>query len=74
MRKPLPILIVLCAGLLRFSPGVLANDWPTYRGDAARSGYTADRLPENLSLRWSFSCQARPQRAVDPVPRPGTAC
>ncbi len=63
MRKPLPILIVLCAGLLRFSPGVLANDWPTYRGDAARSGYTSDRLPENLSLRWSFSCQARPRPA-----------
>ena len=26
--------------------------WPTYRGDAARSGYTADALPARLTVRW----------------------
>ncbi|MCL4194367.1 MAG: hypothetical protein KJZ87_21705 [Thermoguttaceae bacterium] len=63
MRNPLTILIVVCAALLRFAPAVRANGRPTYRGDAARSGYTSDRLPENLSLCWSFSCQARPRPA-----------
>ena len=29
-----------------------AGDWPAYRADAARSGYTADSLPANLALRW----------------------
>lgn len=27
-------------------------DWPQYRSDAARSGYTSERLPEKLSLAW----------------------
>lgn len=39
-----------------------AADWPTYRGDAARSGYTPDVLPAKLSLAWTY----RPAHA--PVP------
>ena len=31
-----------------------AEDWPTYRGDAQRSGYTPERLPAPLSLAWSY--------------------
>ena len=31
---------------------LLASDWPMYRADAARSGYTTDTLPVALELRW----------------------
>jgi outer membrane protein assembly factor BamB len=31
-----------------------AADWPTYRGDAQRSGYTQERLPAKLSLQWTY--------------------
>lgn len=34
-------------------------DWPTYRSDAARSGYTTESLPDELQHLWSF-------RAVHP--------
>ena len=39
-----------------FSAGSVAAaaDWPTWRGDSARSGYTADELPAKLKRRWSF--------------------
>ena len=33
----------------RLASGGWAADWPTYRGDAMRSGYTVDVLPKNLS-------------------------
>ena len=32
----------------------LASDWPMYRADAARSGYSPDRLPASLELRWVY--------------------
>ena len=41
---------------------VRAADWPMYRGDAARSGYTPEPLPERLSHAWTY----RPTHA--PVP------
>lgn len=31
----------------------LAADWPTWRGDAQRSGATAEALPAGLHLRWT---------------------
>jgi len=31
-----------------------AADWPTYRADASRSGYTTDSLPARPSLAWSY--------------------
>ncbi len=34
-----------------------AADWPTYRADAARSGYSPDPLPDNFELRWI--CRSR---------------
>jgi outer membrane protein assembly factor BamB len=40
-----------------------AADWPTYRGDAARSGYTAEELPAKLSLAWTY----RPAHAPMPA-------
>ncbi|MCY2989665.1 MAG: PQQ-binding-like beta-propeller repeat protein [Planctomycetota bacterium] len=41
----------------------LAADWPMGRADAARSGYTAERLPEALSLRWTVRERHAPQPA-----------
>lgn len=40
-----------------------AADWPMYRADAARSGYTADRLPAELSLAWTYHPLHRPAPA-----------
>ena len=40
--------LLLCPGLLG------AEGWSTYRGDSARSGYTADELPRQLSLQWTY--------------------
>ena len=41
-------LFVILASLLTAG----AADWPTYRGDAARSGYTAEALPARFSPAW----------------------
>ncbi|MBN2476373.1 MAG: PQQ-binding-like beta-propeller repeat protein [Pirellulales bacterium] len=42
---------------------LVAADWPMYRGDAGRTGYTAETLPAGLSLRWSFCLRDAPQPA-----------
>ncbi len=38
-------------------------DWPTWRADSARSGYTADVVPEQPVLRWSWY----PRHAIRPA-------
>jgi outer membrane protein assembly factor BamB len=55
-----------------------AADWPTYRADAARSGYTPQELPRELVLRWSFQPLHAPQPAwrgpaAEPKPSSTTA-
>ncbi|MBG86480.1 MAG: hypothetical protein CMO80_06210 [Verrucomicrobiales bacterium] len=40
-----------------------AEDWPTYRHDAARSGYTEDKLADQLHLQWSFRMTHKPVAA-----------
>jgi len=49
-------IIVAAVSWLGFSlvGNVRAADWPTYRADAARSGYTSERLPAKLSLAWTY--------------------
>ena len=37
-----------------------AGDWSTYRGDANRNGYTADPLPEELQLAWTYKSRHAP--------------
>lgn len=32
----------------------IAADWPMYRADSARSGYSSDSLPRDLELRWVY--------------------
>ncbi|MEX0642310.1 MAG: PQQ-binding-like beta-propeller repeat protein, partial [Pirellulales bacterium] len=31
-----------------------AADWPMYRCDASRSGYTSEQLPDNPTLAWTY--------------------
>ena len=38
-------------------------DWPTYRGDAARTGYSPEPLPATLSLQWTYKARHAPQPA-----------
>ena len=40
-----------------------AGDWPAYRADAARSGYTPETLPAKLSLRWIHQPRHKPRPA-----------
>lgn len=46
---------LLLLGLVAyFANYAVAADWPTFRGDAERSGYTADALPGELALQWRY--------------------
>jgi len=48
-----------------------AEDWPTYRHDAARSGITSERVSPPLSQCWVFQPRHAPQPAWgDPKPGP----
>ncbi len=49
------VLILVTVGFLLVGHGVpaLAGNWPMYRGDAARSGYTPAALPAELALSWT---------------------
>lgn len=51
--------------LLSLTATVAADeaDWPTYRHDAARSGYTSEQLPDSLTLQWTFQAQHPPRPA-----------
>ncbi len=53
--------VLLVGGLV--AGGRAAADWPTYRGDGHRSGYTAEALPAGLALRWTYKARQAPQPA-----------
>ena len=58
---------ILIAGL---AGGVLAADWPTYRGDNQRSGISAEALKAPLSPAWTFTPIDPPSHAWgDPQPK-----
>ena len=40
-----------------------AGDWPTYRGDLARSGASAEKLPAVLQPQWVYDAPSKPQLA-----------
>ncbi|MHC4368172.1 MAG: outer membrane protein assembly factor BamB family protein [Planctomycetota bacterium] len=40
-----------------------ASDWPMYRADATRSGYTSDHLPARLEISWIRKAKSPPQPA-----------
>lgn len=54
-------LTVSCCLLAAAGPA--SAGWPAYRGDGRRSGYTAEALPENLSLRWTYRSRHAPMPA-----------
>ncbi len=58
LQYVLPMLIVWCWGIA--AGHAIAADWPTYRGDARRSGYTAETLPAKLWLRWVYHSRHAP--------------
>ena len=43
--------------------GTFATDWPTYRSDEARSGYTSEAFPNQLKLRWVHHAMHSPRPA-----------
>jgi len=59
--KFLPAFLFLFA--LSFSPCTTQADWPQFRGDAARSGYTKDPLPTRMELKWTFRTKQGPTPA-----------
>jgi outer membrane protein assembly factor BamB len=70
MRKTLPLvlagLVIACAAAAAW-----ADDWPTYRHDAARSGVSAEALAAPLSEAWVFTPALPPAHAWgDPKPTP----
>jgi len=46
-----------------------AEDWPMFRGDAARSAYTANRMPRKLVLAWKRTARHEPSPAWSGQPR-----
>ena len=45
------------------SSSVMAVDWPTFRGNATRSGFTSENIPNQLRERWQFRLPAAPRPA-----------
>ncbi|MDA1141527.1 MAG: PQQ-binding-like beta-propeller repeat protein [Planctomycetota bacterium] len=42
---------------------LFASDWPTFRGDSGRGGYSPDALPMEMSLLWVSKARHVPQPA-----------
>ena len=58
------VLVVAAAAVQSLAAAVLAGDaWPTYRFDAARSGWSDAALPESPVLRWRWQSPLPPQPA-----------
>ena len=55
--RPLMIVIAMLAS------SADAADWPMFRADAARSGYTAQELPNELRQSWTYQANQRPASA-----------
>ena len=55
--------VMLLVLLGTISSHSLAKDWPTFRSDASRGGYTDDSLPDELGLSWSYLKTHPPQAA-----------
>jgi len=58
--------VSLWAVLLTLVPAtqdLRGSDWPTYRADAARSGYTTESLPARLKVSWVRKADSPPQPA-----------
>ena len=65
-KRILPLGIVLC--LLLTVQDLRGSDWPMYRADAARSGYTSEPLPARLKIGWVRKADHAPRPASDDIP------
>ena len=53
------LLLVLCGCSTTPTNSGSAGDWLFFRGDAAMSGYTKIRLPENPAIQWTYKSDLR---------------
>ena len=53
------LLVVFCGCSTNPAGNASSGNWPFYRGDAAMSGYTNVRLPENPELIWTYKSDLR---------------
>jgi outer membrane protein assembly factor BamB len=71
MSRTVKSLVCCIACLSLLSVAALADDWPTYAHDAARSAVSAEALAPPLSQDWVFTPLAPPRHAWgDPQPKP----
>ena len=63
MRCPHCPLVAMFVTLTLATGSLSAADWPMYRADAARTGYSSDPLPDALELRWICRSHAAPTPA-----------
>ncbi len=63
MNKPILAALVWMLVWMSLAVHARAADWPMYRADAARSGYTPESLPKELSLSWTYRSQHPPAPA-----------
>ncbi|HYW79970.1 MAG TPA: PQQ-binding-like beta-propeller repeat protein, partial [Thermoguttaceae bacterium] len=57
------IAALVCLSILMFSAIASAAEWPQYRADGQRSGYTAEQLPRELHLQWNYVVPHLPEPA-----------
>jgi outer membrane protein assembly factor BamB len=55
--------LAACLSLLSTNTPLPAADWPTYRGDVARTGATAEELGNSVVHRWTYQAAATPRLA-----------
>jgi len=63
MRCKLFDFVILLAVLVLGTNSLHGDDWPMYRADAARTGYSSEPLPDNLELRWVYRNRTAPMPA-----------
>ncbi|MBC8470546.1 MAG: PQQ-binding-like beta-propeller repeat protein [Planctomycetes bacterium] len=63
MRCKLFDFVILLAVLVTGTNSLQGGDWPMYRADAARTGYSSEPLPDNLELRWIYRNRTAPMPA-----------
>ena len=61
MRSIVPAFV--CSSVLMLPAFLAAADWPQYRADGQRSGYTVERLPAQLHLQWTYLAPHPPEPA-----------
>ncbi|MDA1016788.1 MAG: PQQ-binding-like beta-propeller repeat protein [Planctomycetota bacterium] len=55
--------LLLLASAMSILTTAQASDWPTYRGNAARSGFTSEAIAQKLTLDWSYQKAHAPNPA-----------